>query len=430
MARSTPSRVTLHTTAARPPAIQEPAVAAPILRLHGWVQPYAWGSRAELARLQGRATPTAEPEAELWFGAHPRGPAVAEGIDGRRRPLHDVVADDPVGQLGADVAARFGPTLPYLLKVLAVEHPLSLQVHPSEPQARAGFDDEEARGIPRDAPERTFRDPWPKPELLCALTPFTALVGFRDPSRTVQLLRALDVSALAGVAERLEHGDDAAFGEVVRDLLTWPSADRATLVAAVSDAASTLLDGGPFADEARHLVSLAAAYPCDPGVVVASLLELVRLAPGEVVYLPPGQLHSYLHGTAVELMAVSDNVLRGGLTAKHIDVDGVLALLDSRALTTPLVASRDVGTEVVYDTGAPHFRLSRVQVDGEVVLDRRGPETLLVVEGDATASADGTDVPLAAGQAAFVPASARTLHLDGKASVFRAGVGDLEPASW
>lgn len=400
---------------------------APILRLHGRVQPYAWGSRTELARLQGRTAPTAEPEAELWFGTHPQGPAVAEDADGQRRPLRDVVTDDPVGQLGADVAARFGPTLPYLLKVLAVEHPLSLQVHPTASQARAGFDAEEVRGIPRDAHERTFRDPWPKPELLCALTPVTALVGFRDPTRTVRLLRALDVPALGGIVERLEH-DRTALSETVRELLTWPSQDAADLVTAVSDAASTLPDPNPFADEARHLVWLATAYPHDPGVVVASLLELVHLAPGDVVYLPPGQLHSYLHGTAVELMAASDNVLRGGLTAKHIDVDGLLDVLDGTPLPTPIVPPRDVGPETVYDADASHFRLSRVHVDGEVVLDRRGPETLLVVGGNATASADGTDVPLAAGQAAFVPAAARTLHLDGQAVVFRAGVGDLAPA--
>ena len=398
---------------------------APILRLHGRVQPYAWGSRTELARLQGRPAPTAAPEAELWFGAHPQGPAIAEDAQGQRRPLREVLADDPAGTLGADVAARFGPTLPYLLKVLAVEHPLSLQVHPTATQARAGFDAEETRGIPRDAPERTFRDPWPKPELLCALTPVTALIGFRDPTRTLRLLRALDVPALGGIVERLEH-DGTTLSETVRELLTWPSHERTDLVAAVRDAASALPHASHFADEARHLVRLAIAYPHDPGVVVASLLELVRLHPGEVVYLPPGQLHSYLHGTAVELMAASDNVMRGGLTAKHVDVGALLDVLDSRALATPLVAPRDLGTEVVYDTDAPHFRLSRVPVDGEVVLDRRGPETLLVVEGDATASADGTDVPLAAGQAAFVPASARTLHLDGRAVVFRASVGDME----
>ena len=400
---------------------------APIFRLHGRVQPYAWGSRTELARLQRRAAPTAEPEAELWFGTHPRGPAVAEDTHGRRRPLRDVVSDDLVGQLGADVATRFGPTLPYLLKVLAVEHPLSLQVHPTASQARTGFDAEDARGIPRDAPERTFRDPWPKPELLCALTPVTALIGFRDPTRTVPLLRALDVPVLGEIVERLEH-DSASLSETVRALLTWPSHDRADLVTAVKEAASVLPDGSPFADEARHLVQLAIAYPHDPGVVVASLLELVHLAPGDVVHLPPGQLHSYLHGTAVELMAASDNVLRGGLTGKHVDVDGLLDVLDGTPLPTPIVPPREVGPETVYDTDASHFRLSRVQVNGEVVLDRRGPETLLVVEGDATASADGTDVPLATGQAAFVPASARTLHLDGRAVVFRAGVGDLARA--
>ena len=399
---------------------------APILRLHGRVQAYAWGSRTELARLQGRPTPTAEPEAELWLGAHPRGPAIAEAPDGHRRPLRDVLTEDPIGALGADVAARFGPNLPYLLKVLAVEHPLSLQAHPSAPQARAGFDAEEARGVARDAPERTFHDPWPKPELLCALTPVTALIGFRDPARTVRLLRALDIPVLGRIVERLDLGGAAVLGDVVRELLTWPSDDRASLVAAVHDAAATLTEDAPFAVEAQNLVRLAAAYPSDPGVVVASLLELVRLDPGEVVYLPPGQLHSYLHGTAVELMAASDNVLRGGLTAKHVDVDGLLDILDSRTLTAPLVAPRDLGTEAVYDTDAPHFLLSRVPVNGEVVLDRRGPETLLVVEGDATASADGTDVPLAAGQAAFVPASTRTLHLDGRAVVFRASVGDVE----
>jgi mannose-6-phosphate isomerase len=159
-----------------------------LARLEGVVRDYAWGSRRFLAELEGRPSPSATPEAERWFGAHPTGPATLHLADGTARRLDAAIADDPVGMLGPEVLARFGPRLPFLLKVLAAAEPLSLQAHPSAAQAQAGFADEEARGVPLDAPHRRYRDRWPKPELLRALTPFTALCGFRAPAATLDLL--------------------------------------------------------------------------------------------------------------------------------------------------------------------------------------------------------------------------------------------------
>jgi mannose-6-phosphate isomerase len=301
---------------------------APIVaRLDAPIRTYAWGSRTVLADLQGRPTPTSDPEAELWFGAHPSAPSRIVGADGAMA-LDDAITADPVGWLGPEVVARFGPQLPFLLKILAVDAPLSLQLHPSADQAEAGFAGDEAAGVPIDAPERRYRDRWPKPELVRAVTPFVALCGFRPVERTLELLDRLAVPELGELSRRLRDEGQGALTSGVAQLLSTPAAERAELVTAIARAA----DRGwspdeSFAAELSWLRRLADRYPQDAGVAVAVLLDLVELPPGGSVHLPAGHLHAYLHGTAVEVMAGSDNVLRGGMTAKHVDVDELLRVL-------------------------------------------------------------------------------------------------------
>jgi mannose-6-phosphate isomerase len=403
-----------------------------LAHLEGVVRDYAWGSRGFLAELEQRPSPSATPEAERWFGAHPTGPAILHLADGTARPLDAAVASDPDGMLGAAVVARFGARLPFLLKILAAAQPLSLQVHPSAARAQAGFADEEARGIPLDAPHRRYRDAWPKPELVRALTPFTALCGFRHPDRTVELLTSLGVDELAWLVGDLRRDGEAAIAPAVRRLLTLPGADRAPLVGTVAKRAAALAEDAEWRAEARMVRGLADRYPDDPGVVVALLMRLLKLAPGEALQLPAGNLHAYLEGAGIELMAASDNVLRGGLTAKHVDVDELLQVLDEHPGTVPRVASEPgVPGERVLAVPTPFFRLSELRppAGAAVELDRRGPQVLLCTAGRAVVSADGTSLELTRGQAAFAAAAANDVQVVAAdvpgehALVFRATVG-------
>jgi mannose-6-phosphate isomerase len=282
------------------------------------IQRYTWGSHTELARLQRRAPP-GEPEAELWMGAHPAAPSVLRDgtSDHGAVSLLEWIVQDPEGMLGADTLSEFGGRLPFLLKILAIESPLSLQVHPDSRQAEQGFADDEARGVPLDAPDRSYWDAAAKPEMLCAVTEVEALCGFRDPIRSAVLLQRLGIDPLVGMARRLTEGPaPEAIREVLARLLAWPEDDRPLLVEAVAKAAHRYAGGtgggtgtspasgiadGEAASAYAWVTRLAELYPADPGVVCALLLNHVRLQPGEALVLLAGNLHAYLHGVGVEI---------------------------------------------------------------------------------------------------------------------------------
>lgn len=384
-------------------------------RLENGTQRYAWGSRTALSALLGREA-SGEPEAELWLGAHPSLPSIAAGVG----PLDAAIAGAAPRLLGAGVAARAGSALPFLLKVLAVEQPLSLQAHPSKAQAEAGLAREERAGLPRTAATRNYKDANHKPELVCALTPFDALCGFRAVPQTQRLLAALDVGALAPGQRALDARPDAQGLEAFfRWAMTLPLPERRALADQVAQALARDVAG--FEGEVRWARALAAAYPQDVGVVGALLLNLVRLEPGQALYLPAGNLHAYLRGTAVEVMASSDNVLRGGLTPKHVDVDELLRVLVFGAGPVAVLEGRGA-PEQVYETPALDFRLSRLTVRGPVAVRRWSADLLLCVDGDVTARAAAGALPLGRGQAAFVGLDDGPLELDGEGTIFRATV--------
>ncbi|CAN5832073.1 mannose-6-phosphate isomerase, class I [soil metagenome] len=397
------------------------------------VMPYAWGSRSAIAELTGRSSPSPGPEAELWMGAHPMAPARIRRA-GVERGLADVITEDPPAALGPEVVRAFGPRLPFLLKVLAAAEPLSLQAHPTEAQARAGFADEDARGVPRDAPSRNYRDPQHKPELLCALTPVDALCGFRRAQDTLRLFDELSVPGTERALAPLRASPDrTGLAETFRVLMTLPRVEGAALVAATVRACreSPQTAANAFAREHRWAVRLDALYPGDVGVVSALLLNLVHLEPGEAIYLGAGNLHAYLDGVGIEIMASSDNVLRGGLTKKHVDVPALMRVLDfADGPVRPLRAEALADQERVYVTPAREFRLSVMNVTSGNILSRpvRGPEILLCTEGDARLTpGDGSpELPLGRGASAFVPAATGRYDLRpgdaGHASLYRATV--------
>lgn len=386
-------------------------------RLDNKVMKYAWGHATALASLQGRA-PTGEPEAELWLGAHPGGPSLIE--DGRT--LGELLLEEPARHLGRDVSTRYHGRLPYLLKVLAAAKPLSLQAHPSLAQAAVGFAREEAAGVPRNAPERSYKDANHKPELICALTRFEALCGFRETGQTAALLEGLGVPMLTPGLQALQaSGAEGLF----RWAMTQPVETKRAIAQALGVALQTQPTPG-FEAECRWGQRLANDYPGDIGVLGALMLNLVTLKPGEALYLPAGNLHAYLEGVGVELMASSDNVLRGGLTPKHVDVAELLAVLDFRA--GPVKVLRPVeGVEEVYLTPAPEFRLSRVRVgERPVELTPWSAEVLLCTEGSVRVEAAGSIVELDKGQAAFASAFEGPLRLTGGGVVYRATTNDAQ----
>lgn len=388
------------------------------------VQPYAWGSRTALAALRGAPVPSPGPEAELWMGAHPSAPSRVVRA-GQSLSLAEVVARAPEAELGARATAAHGGELPFLFKVLAAEQPLSLQAHPTAEQAREGFAREEAAGLGPTAPRRNYKDPWPKPELLCALTPFDALCGFRPAAEARAVLDALDTPALDPVRERLAaRSGPEALREAFTFLATLPAPARAPLVEATA-AAALRAPGGPFAEAIAWAPRFAALYPGDPGVVIALLLRFVRLAPGEALYLPAGNMHAYLRGVGVEIMASSDNVLRGGLTPKHVDVPELLRVLHFHDEPIPVVRPRPGWPgEEVYATPARQFELSRIALEGAPLRATViGPEILLCTEGAVAATAqDGERLELQRGQSAFVPARTAGYELSGTGVVFRAAL--------
>lgn len=369
-------------------------------RIGGALQSYAWGDPTFIPALMGRE-PTGQPVAEAWYGVNAQGPS----------PLLDH---------GGTLAAAEVGDLPFLLKLLAAAIPLSIQVHPSAEQAAAGFAREERLGIARDAPDRTYRDPNPKPELIVALTPFVAACGFRPLDRTRALFEQLGHVALDGLRTRLSaDGPDA---EVLADVLGWllshDTDDARQLVAATVLAASSGAVAPEFALEQRWTPLVHRAFPGDIGVVVALLLNHVELAPGEGLYLDAGNLHAYLGGAGVEIMANSDNVVRGGLTSKHIDRDELLAIVDA----TPIepTVQRAAGAIHRYAAPTPWFSLERHELNrGELAVEPEGAEIVLVVAGRVQTPAG----PLRPGEALAVAAADGAYAVSGSGTLWRATTG-------
>ena len=422
-------------------------------------RPYAWGSTTAIAEILG-GTPSGGPEAELWLGGHPGSPSrvLDAAQTGGAADLGRWIAADPATTLGA---RHDGPHLPFLLKVLAAAHPLSLQAHPSAAQARAGYLREDEAGVPLDAPHRNYRDPYPKPELIYALSDrFDALCGFRPVEQTLDVLQGfidLDVrgdtpqaALLYDLMERLDSLPDA-FGWL---LAGGPQVDA--LVARVSRIAmlagyaardafpefvgATPLPGSFGIDRELATVRLLTAeYPGDPGIVVSLLLNQVSLARGEALYLPAGNIHAYLHGVGIELMNASDNVLRGGLTPKHVDVPQLLAVLDFTDAAVPLVQPTVPSAGVsVFRPGAegeaPDFTLVHVAVPGErggsgaggsaaaSSFALPGPAIALCTAGTVQVAGATASVALERGQAVYITPEEGLLTFTGDGELFLATI--------
>ena len=379
------------------------------------VRHYPWGSHTVIPELLGEPSPADRPYAELWMGAHPDAPSVLSN----GTPLDKAIEEQPDALLGAEVRERFGTRLPFLLKVLAADRPLSLQAHPTIAQAQAGYAAEEAAGIPRDDPTRTFKDPNHKPELLLALTPVEALCGFRPVEESLHCLAKLQVPELKPTIAALARGGLRA---AIPQLLALSGKRKTELVEAVAEAASRFVAAADpeFINTYRWAASLAETYPGDPGVVISLMCNHLKLAPGEAVFLPAGNLHAYLSGAGVEVMAGSDNVLRGGLTSKHVDLAALIEVLDFTDGRVPVIHPVLGPGGLRYPVPVEDFDLTRCQLDAqEGSLTTRGPQVLLCTEGTAVLRSDEGELTLEKGSSAFVPAG-QQVSASGPAVLYRA----------
>lgn len=383
------------------------------------LQSYPWGSRTHLARITGADAPTSKPWAELWFGAHALASATVAGT-----PLDELIAQDPAAALGYAIDTDNG-RLPFLLKLLAADEPLSLQAHPTLAEAQEGFARENAEGIPATAHFRNYRDNNHKPELIVALTTFDALAGFRPVERTKELLATLAVPELDHYMGLLDAADDeSALRALFTTWLTLPQDVLDELVEAVAaKCADYSGDDEEFSRVAETTCELARKYPGDPGVLGSMLLNRLRLQPGEAIYLGAGQLHAYLNGMGVEIMANSDNVLRGGLTTKHVDVPELVKVLDFSTLENPRAeaAPSHGGVEFQLPVDSFAVRMHALDDGDTLAVDEDGPAIVLCTAGEVR-GADG--FVLTQGNGAWVPASeaATEITAAGKSQVFVATV--------
>jgi mannose-6-phosphate isomerase class I len=421
--------------------LDSPGLGRRALPLRCQTRQYAWGGYDFIPDLIGRANPDREPVAELWVGAHPALPSTV-ALEGANVPLNRLIGRAPDALLGPEVAARFGPALPYLLKVLDVRAMLSIQTHPGKQRAEEGFTRETEAGIPLDAPHRNYRDGNHKPEATVALTDFWMLYGFKpleaiaDTLDAVRELRPLapDFRSRLASAGRDRQAREAVLRTLYEHVMTsqQPLIDRVLeplLVRLTAPGAHGELQrsspdfwavraGAQFPIPAGHL---------DRGIISIYLLNLMCLQPGQAVFIPAGLLHAHLEGAAIEIMANSDNVLRGGLTPKHVDVPELLrAVMFKSAPPAVFVGERVSPVEARFGTPSVEFELSRLDLaPGQPFVSPGawGADTLLVLDGRAELRTGTDTMPMARGAAVLIPNGlAYQVHAGAPATIFRASV--------
>ncbi len=393
--------------------------------LKNTIQNYAWGSPTAIPELLGEQNPSHEPRAELWMGAHPKAPSFVN-YDGHWLSLAELIAEYPQEILGHTVALAFDNKLPYLFKVLAAARPLSIQAHPSLNQAKEGFGRENDQGIAMDAPNRNYKDDNHKPECICALSPFWAMYGFRNIPEILALMGKSCPVALAGDLDLLKkRPDPAGLKRFFTSLMTMDSPRQNQLVDEAVQNAQQYSDE----DIAFHWITrLSNEYPTDIGVLAPLLLNLIELKPGEALFLPAAELHAYLEGVGLELMANSDNVLRGGLTPKHIDVPELLKVLsfESRPVNI-LKAVKKNKNEQIYASEADEFVLSVVSASAGSPYrssKSRSVEIMLCTQGTADLKDNGTQeiINIKKGDSAIIPAAVTSYSIAGDALIYKAAV--------
>jgi mannose-6-phosphate isomerase len=403
--------------------------AGTIYKLQNTVKNYDWGSPEWIPELMGKANESQVPWAELWMGVHPEGPSKISSPDGETtKDLSELINSNPATFLGKERAKIFNG-LPFLLKILAAEKPLSIQAHPSLIQAQEGWASENEKSIALDSPERNYKDANHKPEIICALSPFTAMAGFREPHEIkVRLEWFLHnapqslLTALAPLTDALERENP--LKTFLEELFSLDPIVREEL-------GNYAIDQGQYGlyeykseypDERKLIARFAKFFPDDPAIISPLYLNLIKLNPGEAIYLPAGIFHAYVYGLGIELMANSNNVLRGGLTPKHIDIPELLRVLDFKPFQ-PEILRATGETEYEYPVPCKEFSLSVIQ-GGDYIYLETGPSIILVTQGELTINGLEQTI-LKKGESAFIPAGNNGLKFSGNYTAYTAGIGPL-----
>ena len=389
------------------------------------VQEYAWGSLTAIAELLGDASPAKTPQAELWMGSHPKAPSMVS-CDGSWISLLELIEKNPVRILGKKVSEKFNNRLPYLFKVLAAAKPLSIQAHPSRDQAKQGFERENRQKIPLDAYNRNYKDDNHKPECICALTLFWALSGFRKISSIVGLMEKICPQGLKKQLDTLRGKQSSMeLKNFFQTLMVMNHEQQEQIIAHAVSSAKRFTDDDPAY---KWMVDLHKEYPADIGVFSPILLNLICLNPGQAMFLPAGELHAYLDGVGIELMANSDNVLRGGLTPKHIDIPELLNVLNFEEREVNILETKQINNcERVYSSSAEEFILSVIHLKQGMRYNspaHRSIEILLCTDGNATIGGPGENDELAIdkGTSILIPAAVTRYHIKGNVTLYKAAV--------
>jgi mannose-6-phosphate isomerase len=389
------------------------------------IQEYAWGSYTAIPELLGSDSPAKTPQAELWMGAHPKAPSKVK-CNGKWRSLLALINENSKDILGEKVAPKFQNRLPYLFKVLAAAKPLSIQAHPSLEQAKKGFKRENRLSIPLDAPDRNYKDDNHKPECICALTFFWALNGFRKISAIVSLLERICPQGLKKELDFLRQKPDS--DGLKHFFQTVMTMDRKSQKQVVDDAVKNVEPVKSDNKAYQWMIDLNKEYPSDIGVLSPIILNLICLEPGQAMFLPAGTLHAYLDGVGIELMANSDNVLRGGLTPKHVDVQELLNILDFEEREINILDMKRINPcEYRYESHAEEFALSIIKVKTDMdyySTDKRCVEILLCTDGDALVAdlAENKCVHVKKGMSILIPAVVKKYGIKGDAVFYKAAV--------
>jgi mannose-6-phosphate isomerase len=389
------------------------------------IQEYAWGSHTAIADLVGNQSPSTKPQAELWMGAHPKAPSLVK-YDDKWLSLLELIKQFPADILGKDVAAKFDNKLPYLFKVLAASKPLSIQAHPSIKQAKQGFERENRLKIPLDSPNRNYKDENHKPECICALTPFLALYGFRKISEIISLMEKICLKVLYKELNNLKRQPNSeGMKSFFRSLITINCRIKKQIIEhAITNAQKLSEDNPGF----KWMINLYKEYPDDMGIFAPILLNLISLKPGQAIFLPSGELHAYLDGLGIELMANSDNVLRGGLTKKHIDVPELLNVLNFEETNVNILLSqKDKDCEGIYHSMAEEFVLSVISDEKNISYtspEKRSVEIILCTDGKASITdiSINENILLKKGTSVIIPSSVNKYRIEGKATLYKASV--------
>ncbi len=390
------------------------------LGLKNTIQEYDWGSHTAIQEILGHPK-TDVPWAELWLGAHPKAPSRVDFM-GQWVGLDALIEQWPFEILGKTIAEKFNHALPFLFKILAAAKPLSIQAHPGQNAAQEGFHRENSLKIPLNAPHRNYKDDRHKPECLCAVTSFWALKGFRDLPAMIRLLDCLCPHTLLHELNKLKSQGASFLKHFFNTLLTLPVSRKANVILEAVENARRHPDDAVFS----WVLKLHEAYPSDIGILAPALLNLICLVPGQAVFISSGELHSYLEGVGIELMANSDNVIRGGLTHKHVDADELMRIVtfdpSEPHVLTPQPSSPG---EEVFPLKVKEFSLSRITLcpGGRYASCRqRSAEILLCIQGAAAIHVNGGNSRylLEKGASVLIPAAMAPYEISGHAMIYKA----------